>query len=82
MTLEEAQERILALEGEVAQLTTERDTLSQNNEALTADLENARSLNQRLFERVSSQEEKDVDPDDEDEEIPTCEEYAKTLSIF
>lgn len=80
MTIEEAQERILELETELATRTTERDTLSQNNESLARDLESARTLNQKLFERVTRQEAKQ-DEDDEGTDVPTCEDFAKNLSI-
>lgn len=81
MTLEEAQNRILELEGQLAEVTNERDTLSQNNNALTTDLENARALNQKLFERVSVAEVED-EPEEEPETAPSCEEFAKTLKIL
>ena len=81
MTIEEAQERILALEAENESLRTENGTLSQNNESVRADLEKARELNQKLFERVSAQS---SDPDggqDDEPDVPTCVEFAKTIII-
>lgn len=80
MTIEEAQERILELETELATVTAERETLSQNNETLAHDLESARTLNQKLFERVTRQETKE-DEDDEGADVPSCEEFAKNLTI-
>jgi chromosome segregation ATPase len=84
MTLEQAQERIIELEGQLAELTTERDSLSQNNESLTRDLENARTVNSRLLARVAQQSTpEDEDGDDPDEpEVPTCEEFAATINII
>lgn len=78
MTIEQAQERILELEGQITELTNERDSLSQNNENLNRDLEAARTLNQRLFERVTTQE---SSPEEEEETVLTCEEFAKTLHL-
>lgn len=79
MTLEEAQERILELEAQNTELTNERDTLSKNNESLTADLEKVRTLNQKYFERLSQQ---DVSNNQEDPEpAKTCEDFAKDLTI-
>lgn len=81
MTLEQAQERILELEGNVTELTNERDSLLQNNEVLKNNLENARVLNQKLFERVSNSAQ--TSEDDEDEpDVPTCEDFAKTINII
>lgn len=79
MTIEQAQERILALESELETVRTERDTLSQNNVTLSQDLERARTLNQRLFERVTNDKPDDTDPEPDD--VPTCEEFAKTITI-
>ena len=80
MTLEEAQERILDLEGQVETLTTERDKLSSDNTELAKNLENARTLNQKLFDRVRADTSTEASTDDEDD-APTCEEFAKTINI-
>ena len=80
LTVETAQERILELEEQVAALTSERETLSQNNASLAADLERARTLNQKLFERVSQKSEQE-DKNNDEEEVLSCEDFAKTLTI-
>lgn len=80
MTLEEAQERILELEALNTELTNERDTLSLNNESLSADLEKVRTLNQKYFERLSQQDASKPDANDP-EEVKSCEDFAKELSI-
>lgn len=83
-TLEQAQERIVELTEENAQLKTERDTLSKNNETLTSDLENQRTLTQKYFNKLIAQEETDnqnENGDDEGDDVPTCEEFAKTLNL-
>lgn len=79
MTLEQAQERILELEAQLQEAITARDSLSENNASLARDLESARTLNQKLFERVTAKEPEDTG--DEGEEPMSCEDFAKTLSI-
>lgn len=80
MTLEEAQERILELEGQLETVTTERDKLSSDNIELGKNLENARTLNQKLFDRLPVHSTTEASTDDEDD-APTCEEFAKTINI-
>ncbi len=82
-TLESAQARILELEEQVSVLTTERDSLSQNNSELSATCENLRTENQKYFNKLIAQYDRgDCDKDDDTEETaPTCEEFAKTLNI-
>ncbi len=79
-TIESAQERILELEGQLADVTTERDTLSENNKKLTEESENLRTLNQKYFNKLIAQEETGK-PNEEEPEIPSCEEFAKTLKF-
>lgn len=80
MTIEEAQNRILELETQLADVTSERDTLSQNNESLTTDLKNARELNQRYFERLNMG--KAEETEEHEEPALSCEDFAKTLNII
>ena len=83
MTIEEAQEKILELQGQVTELTNERDTLSQNNKTLADDLEKVRTLNQKYFNQLSAQYTGEGGgKDDEEEESQTLEEYAATLNII
>lgn len=84
MTLEEAQERILEMQEQIDSLTTERDTLSQNNEQLTSDLENQRTLTQKYFNRLIAQENDDQNDggDEEGDEVLSCDEFAKTLTNY
>lgn len=82
-TIEEARARILELQEQVTELTNERDTLSQNNATQARELEDVRKLNQKYFNKLSQQSlpaegEKDKDED----EAPSCEEFAKTLNIL
>lgn len=81
MTLEEAQAEILRLQEENTQLTNERDTLSQNNTTLTEELNQVRTLNQKYFNKLTAQYSKQTLDDEEEEHVPTCEEFAKTLHI-
>lgn len=81
-TLEEAQAEIIRLNEELTERTNERDTLSQNNETLTADNESLRKLNQQYFNKLTAQySDQGSENNEDDNEAPTCEEFAKTLSI-
>lgn len=83
-TLEEAKAEIIRLNEENTRLTNERDTFSQNNTNLTAELENVRKLNQQYFNKLSaqySQDEKEDQPG-EDDQPQSCEEFARTLTII
>ena len=82
MTLEEAQAEIVRLQEENTEIRNERDTLSQNNATLSADLEKVRTLNQQYFNKLTAQySEPAGKTDGEDPEAPTCEEFAKTLKV-
>lgn len=83
--VEQLQEQMLTLREDNDRLTTEHETLSSENENLRAENERLRNLNQTYFNRLIAQDESahgngGADPDDEPE-IPTCEEFAKTLKI-
>lgn len=81
-TIEEAQAEILRLQQENTELANERDTLSQNNKTLAADLEKVRTLNQDYFNRLTAQYSGQAGKnEDEDDEAPTCEEFAKTIKL-
>lgn len=83
-TIEEARAEILRLNEELAERTNERDTLSQNNNTLTEELESVRKLNQKYFNKLSAQYSPDEDEDEaeEDTHILSCEEFAKTHNIL
>ena len=80
-TLEAAQAEILRLNEELTARTNERDTLSQNNEQLTADLAEVRKLNQTYFNKLSAQFLQPEKETEEPEPVQSCEEFAKTLNI-
>lgn len=82
-TLEAAQAEIIRLNELLTERTNERDTLSQNNAALTQELQSVRQLNQQYFNKLSAQYSPEADEnDDGDEEVPTCEEFGKSLTIL
>lgn len=82
-TIEEARAEILRLNEQVTELTNERDTLSQNNATLSGELEDVRKLNQQYFNKLSQQYIPTEDKkDDLEGEVPSCEDFAKTLKIF
>lgn len=82
--LEDAQARILELEEQNDRLEHEKETLSQNNEELTKRNEELRSKNQMYFDKLIAQEDttKKKEEDEGEEDIPSCEEFAKSLKIF
>lgn len=80
MTLEEAQARIIELEEENTGLRNECDTLSQNNTDLTTELGQVKALNQKYFNKLSAQYSgQGSENNDDEKEVPTCEEFATTL---
>lgn len=82
-TLEEARAEIIRLNEQVTELTNERDTLSQNNNTLTGELESVRKLNQHYFNKLSAQYSQEPDKNDSgEEEVQSCEDFAKTLNII
>lgn len=82
MTIEEAQQEILRLDEALKTITAERDSLSNDNESLKIQLEDSRTLNQKMFLELRQQNNTDDGDQDEDEpDVPTCEDFAKTLHI-
>ena len=81
-TLEEAQAEIIRLNEVLTETQNERDTLSQNNNELTVDNDRLRKLNQSYFNKLSAQfPNQENKTDDDDKEVPSCEEFAKTIKI-
>jgi chromosome segregation ATPase len=81
MTLEEAQAEIVRLNDELTAANNDKQTLSQNNENLSKELEQVRTINQQYFNRLMAQNTDPAGTETEEEEAPTCEEFAKTLNI-
>ena len=80
--LEDAQAEILRLNERLTEVETERDSLSQNNTQLAADLARVRTKNQEYFEKLSSYYSPTPGKTKEqEEEVVSCEEFAKTLTI-
>ena len=80
-TLEEAQQRIIELTEDIQNLRLERYTLSQDNENLTNEVEELRALNQKYFNKLIAQETPEKHDDEEQEDVPTCEEFAASLNF-
>ena len=67
-TLEEAQAEILRLNDELANANTDKQTLSQNNENLSKELEQVRTINQQYYNRLMAQfSDPEGKPNDDDE---------------
>lgn len=82
-TLEQAREAIVDLQNQITELTNERDTLSQNNNTLSRELESVRTLNQKFFNQLSAQFQNQEDKnEDEGKEVLSCEEFARTRNIL
>lgn len=80
-TLEEARAEILRLNEELATAQTERDNYSNRVNELTRENENVRELNQQYFLKLSAQYEPNHEDEDPEEDVPSCEDFAKTLTI-
>lgn len=77
MTLEQAQERIVELTEQVEQLTQNNNDLTSQLDTLQNDNKSLRDLNQKYFNKLIAQERTPENEDkNEDEEIPTCEDFA------
>lgn len=82
MTLEEAQAEIVRLNDEIAAITADRDTLSENNKTLTEDNDRLRKINQRYYNKLEAQFPANKDKNNiEDKEVQSCEDFAKTINI-
>lgn len=80
-TLEDAQAEILRLNEELAHSQTEAKNYSNRITELETDLGNVRELNQRYFLKLSAQYAPPGTDDPDEPDAPTCEDFAKTLTI-
>lgn len=80
-TLEEAHAEIIRLNEELTTAHSERDNYSNKAMELEKQLENVRELNQKYFLKLSAQYKPNTEAEDEIDEIPSCEDFAKTLTI-
>lgn len=81
MTLEEAQAEIIRLNEELTTAQSERDNYSAKVNELTAENEKVRELNQKYFLKLSAQYNPTPEHTEDDEDVPSCEDFAKTLTI-
>lgn len=81
-TIEEARAEILRLNEELATRTTERDNYADKASKLEKENESVRELNQQYFLKLSAQyKPTPEEPEEEDEEVLSCEDFARTLTI-
>ena len=80
-TLEEARAEIVRLNEELTSVTNERDSYSTKITEQANELEKVRNLNQQYFLKLSAQYQPPKDEDDDEPETPSCEDFAKTLTI-
>ena len=81
-TIEEAQAEIIRLGEELARVQTERDNYSSKLSDTEQELESTRKLNQQYFNKLSAHYfPEDSSDSDEDDTAPSCEDFAKTLTI-
>lgn len=81
-TLEEARAEILRLNEELTTAKNERDSYSTRVTEQGEELEKVRKLNQQYFLKLSAQYVPTPKPDeDTDDDAPSCEDFAKTLTI-
>lgn len=81
MTLEEAQAEILRLQERNAELETENENYFQKVKELTQDNERVRELNQKYFLKLSAQYTPNHEPQKDEPDAPSCEDFAKSLTI-
>lgn len=80
-TIEEARAEILRLQEELTETQNERDSYSTKVNDLSADLEKVRNLNQQYFLKLSAQYNPNTETHEDEEEAPSLEDFAKTLTI-
>lgn len=78
-TLESAQARILELEQQLESVTNERDTLSEDNNALNERVTQLSERCQDFFNQIIQQRENPRKDEEDDEEGPTLEEFTNSI---
>lgn len=81
MTLEELQAENLRLNEALAEANLEKENYSARVNELETDLEKVRNLNQQYFLKLSAQYKPNQTEEPEEPEAPTCEDFAKNLTI-
>ena len=79
-TLEEARAEILRLNEELTTANATVNSYTEKVNELNGELEKVRDLNQAYFLKLSAQYTPPT-PDEDVEDVPTCEDFAKTLTI-
>lgn len=79
-TLEDLQARVLELEQENATLKADAENYRTQISERDATIQKVRDRNQEMFLRLQQQYNPPTQTDP-DEEVPTCEEFAKTLDL-
>lgn len=80
-TIEEAKAEIVRLNEELTTAKNERDSYSTKLSDTEQELESVRKLNQQYFNKLSAQFNPATDPEEPEDDAPTCEDFAKTLTI-
>lgn len=80
-TLEEAQAEIIRLNEALTESQTAAQNYSDRITELESDLENVREINQKYFLKLSAQYAPPGQDDQDEPDAPTCEDFAKTLTI-
>ena len=80
MTLEELQQENLQLRDQIQNLQTANANLTATSDQQTARIKELEDYNQKLFARAMQSYE-NPEKETEEEEIQSCEDFAKTLKI-
>lgn len=78
-TMEELQQQVIDLTDEVTQLRTNNETLSQNNTNLQKEIDDVRTLNQKMFLKLTAETVKD-EPDESEPPAKSCTDFAKEIA--
>lgn len=80
-TIEEARSEIARLSEELTNTKTERDNYIAKVNELTETVESVREHNQYLFSKIKAQNAPETEPEADEPDVPSCEDFARTLSI-
>lgn len=80
MTIEEALDKIMELQTQLGDLTTERDALISERDQLSENLNKSREQAQRFFLQVSQGSAPAAEPEDPEPEFTPCDELARQLA--
>lgn len=80
-TLEEARAEIIRLNEEISKRDVEIGNYSTRVNELSDQLETVRNLNQEYFLKLQAQKDTKTEDEDDDHDVPSCEDFARTLTI-